>query len=207
MNRSMRSGRPARERPLASWWPAACVAGILAIAAPIGAAPTRIPANVNYDSLCVALGRRPDAALVKATLTGGARDLDSIGRAFAWAIHHAKPDSLYRLCVTEKEFEVILWPEFEQSRPLTGLKADDAWMFLEPRNTSGIRSVIGDHEGRYLEFLRFERRAPAKAFNNFRLHQGLVMVVRNERGEEERLDHLKAVVERKGRFKIYSMRD
>ena len=78
---------------------------------------------------------------------------------------------------------------------------------LLPRNTSGIRSAIGDHQGRYLEFLRFERRAPAKSFNNFTLHQVLVMVVRNERGEEERLDCLRAVVERRGRFKIYSMRD
>lgn len=161
----------------------------------------------RYDSLVQALGRRPDAPRVKRPLHGGTGSLDDVGRAFCRAIHHSEVDSLYGLCVSEREFAEILWPEFPQSRPVTGLAAGDAWAFLWPRNASGIRSAVGDHAGRYLEFLRFERRVAPASYRNFRLHGGLVLVARNERAEEESFDFLRTVVERRGRFKIYSMRD
>jgi hypothetical protein len=164
-------------------------------------------AQARYDSLVLALDRRPDAKRVRRPLVGGARSLEDLGRAFCWAIHHASPDSLYPLCVSEGEFAAIMWPEFPQSRAVTGLTAADAWAFLWPRNTSGIRSAVGDHEGRFLEFQRFESRAPVASYKNFKLHKGLVLVARNERGEEEPFDFLRSVIERGGRFKIYSMRD
>ena len=54
------------------------------------------------------------------------------------ALHRQDRDSLLALCVNEREFREVLWNEFPQSRPATGLKWDDAWRTLTVRLLSGL---------------------------------------------------------------------
>lgn len=159
------------------------------------------------ESMSVVLGRRINAPVVQTPFAGGTRTLDDLGRAVCRAIHFSSADSLRDLCVTEGEFGRILWREFPQSRPITGLRAEDAWLLLENRNHGGIARALQDHGGRHLRFARWERRDTIAVYRNFRLHERLTLVVLNEDGEEERLDVVRAVAERKGRFKLYSLKD
>jgi hypothetical protein len=202
----------------AAWLLGQAVAAEVAPAAeaPAGIAAARAPSihdspgwypPADPESASVRLGRRLGAPAVRLELRSGLRSLDAVGRAFCWALRHDRPDTLLRLCVTEEEFSRILWREFPQSRPATGLRAMDAWTMLWPRNSSGIRGAVADAGGRPLEFVRFERRDTTARYRNFKLHNGLLLVARNESGTEERFDVLRSVVERNGRFKIYSMRD
>jgi len=59
--------------------------------------------------------------------------------------------------------------------------------------------------------VRFERNRMAAdttaVYKNFKLHNRLVLVARRDDGELERMYWLRSVVERKGRFKIYSTTD
>lgn len=159
------------------------------------------------ESMSVVVGRRTNAPTVKARFDGGTRSLDDLGRAVCRALHHSNRDTLLRLCVTGQEFERIMWREFPQSRPATGLLADDAWLLLANRNTGGISRAFQDHSGRHLRFLRWERGKAATAYRNFRLHEQLTLVALNEEGAEERLDVVRAVAERRGAFKLYSLKD
>jgi hypothetical protein len=159
------------------------------------------------ESLSERIGRRLNAPAVRARFTGGGRSLDELGRAVLWALHHSDADSLRRLCVTRKEFSHILWREFPQSRPATGLTADDAWGVLERRFVAGVNGALVEHGGRPLRFLRIERTDSTRHYRNFQLHNGLVIVAVNERGDEERLRFVRAAVERRGRFKIQSTTD
>jgi hypothetical protein len=111
------------------------------------------------------------------------------------------------LCVSREEFARILWPEFPQSRPVTGATADDGWYFLARRNTGGVGRLLADWNGRPLTLVRVERGGPAERYRNFRLHRGLTIVARTEGGDEVRIDDLRTVAERNGVYKIYSMRD
>lgn len=162
---------------------------------------------VDPDSASVRLGRRLDAPLVRLAFRDGARSLDDLGRLLVHAIHHTSADSLRRLCLTREEFTAILWREFPESRPATGLTADDAWFLLEGRLRGGVSKMLNELGGQHLEFLRWERTAPARGYRNFRLHNGLVLVVRDEQGGEARLAHVRAVAERRGTFKLQSLRD
>jgi len=45
------------------------------------------------------------------------------------------------------------------------------------------------------------------AYKNFKLHNGLILVAKDEGGKTEEFHWLRSVAERKGRFKIYSMSD
>ncbi len=162
---------------------------------------------VDPDSLAERLGRRPSAKLVGLPFTGGARSLDALGAAVCKAIHTAKAESLLALCITEQEFNVILWPEFPQSRPATGLRAEDAWAVLYGRLNGGSVAASRDLSGHVYTFVRIERTAETKVYKNFKLHNGITIVAKDDTGAIQRFTFIRSVAERKGRFKLYSMRD
>ena len=167
--------------------------------------------TVDPESMSVVIGRRTHAPLVKMPLTGGAHSLKEMGRTVCRMLQSGSPDSIHALCVTEAEFRDILWREFPQSRPATGLTWEDGWRVLDNRLTSGSRDATADFGRRKYEFVRFEQnRSTADTtaiYKNFKLHHRLVLVARRDDGELERMYWLRSVVERKGRFKIYSTTD
>ena len=159
------------------------------------------------ESMSVVVGRRMNAPPVSKRFQGGVKSLDDMGRAVCRAIHHRNADSLFALCIREDEFRDILWREFPQSRPATGLTWEDGWQFLFARLNGGCRSAVSDLGGNDLQFLRFERADTTARYRNFKLHNGLILVARGESGEIERFTWLRSVAERKGLYKIYSLKD
>ncbi len=158
------------------------------------------------ESASVRIGRR-DAPLVSLPFSGGKRSLTALGRAVVSNLSSNAPDSLLSLCVTKQEFEVILWPEFPQSRPATGLLPMDGWRVLDNRLISGTRGAAADWGGQPWTFVRIEATGGVTKFRNFNLYRGIVIVVKDEAGVEQRFDFLRTVAERKGVFKLYSLRD
>lgn len=159
------------------------------------------------DSLAEILGRRPNAPYVAMLFDGGARSVVDLGRAVCRALHSGQPDSLLRLCVESDEFRVILWPEFPQSRPATGLHWDDAWVILFGRLNGGSVSAARQYGDHYYTFLKLERTAATVNYRNFKLHTGITIVAKDDEGAVQRFTFIRAIAERRGRYKIYSMSD
>jgi hypothetical protein len=122
-------------------------------------------------------------------------------------LHHEARDSMLALCVTADEFRDILWREFPESRPATGLTWQDAWGIVGMRLRTGTSGAVNDYGGHVLQFMRFEQADTTVRFKNFKLHRGLTLVVRNDEGSEERMTWLRSVAERKGAFKILGVED
>jgi len=162
---------------------------------------------VDPESTSVRLGRRTNAPLVSTPFKGGGTGLDDLGRRIC-RLFETKPklDSLMKLTVSEGEFRQILWREFPHSRPVTGLTWEDGWRVLFPRLLNGCNSALFTNGGRSVQFLRFEVDSIAR-YRNFKLYNGVHLVVKNEVGHEERQDWIRSIAERKGRFKIYSTED
>ena len=158
------------------------------------------------DSAAERLGRRADAPYVRMPFTGGAKSLKALGEAVLGAFHAESADSMLRLGVTADEFRDILWPEFPQSRPATGLHWDDAWPVLYGRLNGGSIASIREFGGHHYTLLRVET-AAVVPYKNFKLHNGITIVARDDEGREVRYTTLRSVAERRGRFKIYSMFD
>jgi hypothetical protein len=55
--------------------------------------------------------------------------------------------------------------------------------------------------------VRVERTAATVEYKNFKLHNGITLVLKDDEGQVKRLSWIRSVAERKGRFKIYSMSD
>jgi hypothetical protein len=161
---------------------------------------------VDPESASVRLGRRANAPRVGKPFHGGVRSLDELGLAVCRGLHHSDRDSLLALCVRADEFRDILWREFPQSRPITGLTWEDGWMSLEQRLRSGVSGALNVHGGQHWRFVRFESDSAAR-FKNFRLHMGLRLFAVDDRGRTVPMAWVRAVAERGGRFKIYSTDD
>lgn len=161
---------------------------------------------VDPESSSVVLGRRLNAPLVRTPFTGGAKGLDGLGRAVCGGLHASSRDSLMRLCVTDREFKDILWREFPQSRPVTGVQWEDAWRILYARMHAGCSHAVRDFGGQRFDFVRIDVDS-VQSFRNFRMYSGITLVAKNDAGQEERMRWLRAVVERQGVFKIYSTED
>jgi len=172
----------------------------------VEAAPGYVPL-ADPDSMAERLGRRPDAKIVNLPFTGGARSMDALARAICGAFHAESVDSMLALCVNSAEFREILWPEFPQSRPATGIRWDDAWQILWGRLNGGSVASVREYGGHVYTLVRVERTAATVEYKNFKLHNGVTLVLKDDEGQVKRLSWIRSVAERKGRFKIYSMSD
>jgi hypothetical protein len=162
---------------------------------------------VDPESSAVTLGRRTNAPRVAMNFSNGAKSMDDLGRRICRAMQVERRDSLQKLCVTDMEFKTILWPEFPQSRPVTGVQWDDAWKILYARMNAGCGHAVRDYGGHWYQFIRFESADPVQEFRNFKMHSNLVLVAKDDMGQVQRMKWLRGVVERRGSFKIYSTED
>jgi hypothetical protein len=161
---------------------------------------------VDPDSEAVITGHRK-APPVSQPFAGGAVSVNGVARALLQSVAAKDRARLDGLCITRSEFSSILWPEFPQSRPITGATADDGWYFLARRNAGGVSRALNEYAGQRLTLVRVERAQPVERYRNFALYRGLTIVAKDSTGALVRLDDLRTVAERKGVFKIYSMRD
>jgi hypothetical protein len=167
--------------------------------------PGYYPAN-DPESSSVRIGRRVHAPLVAKRFQGGARSLDELGRMVCHALDYPYADTLFSLTVHEDEFRDILWPEFPQSRPATGITWRDGWLFTYGGLHKGCGQAIRDHGGHWYQFIRFDRTDSTAHYKNFNLVNGLVLVAKDDQGQVQRFEWLRSAVERKGRYKLYSVK-
>jgi hypothetical protein len=161
---------------------------------------------VDPESMSVVTGRRANAPAVRQPFQDGARSLDDLGRTICRTIHRVDRDSLLGLCIDQEEFRDILWREFPQSRPATGLAWEDAWRILYARLHAGCVHALRDHGGHVYQFVSF-RPETTTTFRNFQLHNGLTLIARDDEGQIQQWRWVRSVAEREGRFKIYSTED
>jgi len=227
-DRSAGEARPRRRwrrDPIATFMLFACALGLALAAVPASATRTTPPDSPvtrhrsvleglpgyrvppNPESLAVRRGRR-DAPAISTPFTGGARSFDALGRAFVEGIRRNDERALRELCVTREEFSRILWPEMPQSAPASGATADDAWRLLDHRLTGGVHGALGDNNGRRLRYVGTATLMPPLEFRNYRLIRGVAVAVYDSAmGTTDTLSVIRTVAARKGKWKIYSMKD
>jgi len=158
------------------------------------------------ESMSVITGRR-DAAPVSLELDGGASSMDDLARMLLADINAKDETAMHMLRVTKNEFRTICWPEFPESRPITHITIDDAWMFSIAKSKAGVSRTVGYYGGRTLELVRVVS-LPPFAYRNFNLYRDVTIVTRDYGSRQEvRLKFMPSVVERHGRYKALLFKD
>ena len=161
---------------------------------------------VDPESMSVLIGRRANAPVVSKPFKGGFRTIDDLGRAVCRVLHKNDRDSLLAMCVSVDEFTDIMWLEFPQSRPATGVQWQDAWTMHYARIHAGSSHAVRDYGGHIYQFIGFARDS-VMHYKNFSLHNHLILVAKDDLGDVQKWHWLRSVAERKGRFKIWSTED
>lgn len=172
---------------------------------PLERSPGYFPPD-DPESSSVITGRR-NASRVALELTGGASSLESLARLLLTDLQARDERAMHALRITRQEFEIICWPEFPESRPITRITADDAWEFALPTSLAGAGRTIGLHGGRDLSLVRVTA-GYAERYRNFTLHRDVVITARDvQTGDSLSLRFVPSVVERHGRFKGLLFKD
>lgn len=170
-----------------------------------GAAGYQAPDDPEADAL---LRGRRDASRVKGDFEGGVRGFDRLVGETMVALDTMDSRALTYLRVSGYDYEKYFWPEFPESRPVTGIPANESWYFLERRCASGIASGLEKWGGQGLVAKRVEFREGRADYANFTMWKGMVIIGEVPgSGVEVEIDFAEVVVERNGLWKVYAYKD
>ncbi len=182
--------------------------------APIGQAPVPSvlasmpgyePAD-DSEAASVETGRR-EVGPTELELSGGESSAEELVIAALEALRENDLARLQALGVTHTEFEELCWPEFPESRPVTGWSSHEAWGNFDSRNISGVQRGMSDWAGRHLFLEELSYRSGLAPYTNFTLYRDAVIQAQAENGEIVEIEFVRTLIERNGRWKIYSFKD
>lgn len=156
-------------------------------------------------SLCLPLatcGARVNAD--DARLTGTFESPAAAAAAVVAALADKNGEALRGLALSDHEFRTVVWPELPSSRPEVNLPVEYAWGTLHQTSLASLGAILGAHGGRRYAVLRVEFAGPTTQYSSFAVHRDARVIVRSADGAEHRLALFGSILERNGRFKIFS---
>ena len=133
--------------------------------------------------------------------------IEELAAAVLDGIEHDRGAALWALALTEDEFREVVWPVLPASRPERNTPLDYTWGTLEFKSSNALNTTLAKYRGHHYELIRVDFVAHEQRQRNygaFRVHRDARVLVRKEDGTEERLDLFGSVIERNGRFKVFS---
>jgi hypothetical protein len=137
-------------------------------------------------------------------LTDGAGSIAGLAKDLLRGLENGDTGLLNALRVNREEYELLIWPEFPQSRPYLHIPADEAWSFQFTKLRDGLSGIYSRY-GQTPWNLVSAAEGSLEPFTNFTIHRKVKILVENSKtGERVIVDRMLTVVERNGRFKILS---
>ena len=145
-------------------------------------------------------GGDPPLALLRHTFPSP----EALSRAVLTALAARDVDTLRALPLDETEFRNAVWPDLPASRPERNVPFDYAWGDLRQKSDNARRRLAARHGGRRYELVRVLFDAETTRYRTYEVHRETVLDLRDEEGEEVRLALFGSILEREGRFKLFS---
>lgn len=157
------------------------------------------------EAEAVATGRR-SVPPSEVNLVGGASSDRELAEAILEALNAGDTNALHALWVTPREFQELMWPEFPESRPVTGWTGAEAWELFARKNEAAIRRSE-EFQGRGLSLRDIRYSLGSVAYTNFTVHQGVELQAVDTSGQLVIVPLVRTFVERNGQFKVYAWKD
>ena len=126
-----------------------------------------------------------------------------LARAVLTAIERRDADALRALALNKEEFEQHVWPELPAARPERNLSVNFVWGDLNQKSSVTLRDTLAAQGGKKYEFrsIRFLR---DDAPDSYRVHRESELTVKDTDGTERQLRVFGSVIEKSGRYKVFS---
>jgi hypothetical protein len=182
--------------------------------APMGERPSRsafedkpgyVPPN-DPETNAAMVGRR-EAPLIDREFVGGASSAEELALQILDALRAKDKKALNALRITSDEFGEILWPEFPASRPITRLKAGDAWFFLDADCVKGANAGMDALGGTNLIFDSISYEVGKAPYRNFTLYDGVRILAHTAEGHRVDVTFARTFAQRNGTWKVYAFKE
>ena len=130
----------------------------------------------------VVRGRR-DAEPTSLVFTEGERSMTTLAQEFLYAVEDRNGGRVNSLRVSKDEYQLILWPEFPQSRPYLRIPPDEAWMFQYTKIRDWLQQAMSLYSGRELEVQAVEAEKQDR-YTNFAMYSKLLIQARDTDTDE-----------------------
>ena len=156
-------------------------------------------------------GRLLTAALLCLSLAACARPIpnsqasvDALAQAVLDAVAARDEAALRRLALDEQEFREHVWPELPASRPERNMPFSYVWTDLRTKSDAGLSGVLLSHGGRTYTLDRIRFGGSTTQYRTFVVHRESAIEVHDGDGRRETLQLFGSVIEKDGRFKVFS---
>lgn len=129
---------------------------------------------------------------------------EAVSRAVLSALEAGDYENLRRYALSEEEFGSVVWPELPSSRPDRNLPLSYVWGDLNQKANYCFKRLVDTEGGRHYDLVRLEFEGVISPYDSYRVYRDARLVVRDEYGREKRVDFFGSVIERDGRFKLFS---
>lgn len=110
--------------------------------------------------------------------------------------------------ISKEEFARIIWPEMPSSRPALQIPADDGWFFLIREAEGAMAVALREYGGQRFKALSVSFDEGVHRYTNFNIYSEMKIYATPTDGSPMVvIDFVRSVVERNGRFKVYTYKD
>jgi hypothetical protein len=113
-------------------------------------------------------------------------------------------DALLTLALDEHEFRRVVWPELPSSRPEMNVPLDYAWRRLRQNSHTQLAFTLAEHGGRYYSLVGVRFRGGTTRYATFAVHRDTELEVLDPSGAAQTLRLFGSLLERNGRWKVFS---
>jgi hypothetical protein len=139
----------------------------------------------------------------KPALTNTSDSPEALARVVLAAIQARDRSRLDEVALSAQEFEDHVWPSLPAARPERNLPLSYVWGDLRQKSNLALTHTLQAHAGRRYELLAV-RFAEVSPYAGYRVHRESAFRVRTADGEELDLHVCGSMIEKDGRWKIFS---
>lgn len=108
------------------------------------------------------------------------------------------------LALNEEEFREIVWPELPAARPERNLPFSDVWGDLKVKSDAALAGLLKEYGGRALVLTDLRFRGGTTQYESYVVHRTPTLRVLDAGGVDHELRLFGSILERGGRFKLFS---
>lgn len=137
-------------------------------------------------------------------LSGSYQSASELATAVLGALERRDVTALHELALDEREFENHVWPDLPAARPERNMPMSFVWGDLHQKSEASLGRILASRGGQRFSLVSVRFAGGTTAYDSYLVHRQTVLGVRDSTGAEVNLRVFGSVLEKDGRFKVFS---
>jgi hypothetical protein len=120
------------------------------------------------------------------------------------ALEARDTDRLRALALDQTEFQNHVWPELPAAAPQRNLPWSYVWRELHQKSEASLGRTVASAGGRRYELVSVQFAGGTTPYKTYMVHRKAILTVTSSDGTRSQLRAFGSVIEKDGRFKVFS---